>query len=52
VRRDFLVAQAKGPEPQGLAHEFLSFLFTHADTRRTSLESGKAPSDKAHKLRK
>jgi DNA-binding transcriptional LysR family regulator len=36
IRRDFLVAYAKGPEPLGLAHEFLSFLYARAGTRRSS----------------
>jgi DNA-binding transcriptional LysR family regulator len=36
IRRDFLVAYASGPEPQGLALEFRRFLFSRAGARRTS----------------
>jgi DNA-binding transcriptional LysR family regulator len=42
VQRDFLVAYAKGPEPQGLAHEFLSFLYARAGTQRSSLKARRA----------
>jgi DNA-binding transcriptional LysR family regulator len=52
VRRDFLVAQPKGPEPHGLAREFLSFLFARAGARRTPAQSGRSESATAHKTRK
>jgi DNA-binding transcriptional LysR family regulator len=42
VQRDFLVAYVKGPEPQGLAHEFLSFLYARAGTQRSSLKARRA----------
>ncbi|MDR3751184.1 MAG: LysR family transcriptional regulator [Terracidiphilus sp.] len=52
MRREFLIAYAKGPEPQGLAHEFLSFLFARAGMRRTPPEGGKAQAGRVHKIRK
>ena len=42
VQRDFLVAYAKGPEPQGLAHEFLGFLYARAGTQRSPLKARRA----------
>ena len=35
IQREFLVAYASGPEPQGLAVEFRRFLATHAGLQRT-----------------
>jgi len=34
IRRDFLIAYAAGPAPQGLAQEFRRFLFARAGARR------------------
>jgi len=35
IKREFLVTYIKGPEPQGLAHEFRRFLIARAGARRT-----------------
>jgi DNA-binding transcriptional LysR family regulator len=52
VRREFQIAQAKGPEPQGLAREFLSFLFARAGAARTPAQRRGGRSANAHKTRK
>jgi DNA-binding transcriptional LysR family regulator len=36
IRRDFLLAYATGPGPQGLVQEFRRFLFRHAGVRKAS----------------
>jgi DNA-binding transcriptional LysR family regulator len=35
IKRDFLVTYIKGPEPQGLAHQFRRFLIARAGAERT-----------------
>jgi DNA-binding transcriptional LysR family regulator len=35
IKREFLVTYVKGPEPQGLAHEFRRFLIARAGVQRT-----------------
>ncbi|MGA7342884.1 MAG: LysR substrate-binding domain-containing protein [Terracidiphilus sp.] len=40
IHRDFLIASAKGPEPQGLAREFRRFLFSRAGGQRSSNQDG------------
>ena len=37
IRREFLLAYAAGPEPQGLAQEFRRFLFSRASSQRSSI---------------
>jgi DNA-binding transcriptional LysR family regulator len=39
IKREFLLAYAAGPEPQGLAQEFRRFLFSRAGTRRASAKA-------------
>jgi DNA-binding transcriptional LysR family regulator len=39
IKREFLLAYAAGPEPQGLAQGFRRFLFSRAGTRRTSAKA-------------
>ena len=41
IRRDFLLAYASGPAPQGLAQEFRKFLFARAGARRTAAKPAK-----------
>ena len=36
IKREFLLAYAAGPEPQGLGQEFRRFLFSRAGTQRSS----------------
>jgi DNA-binding transcriptional LysR family regulator len=36
IKREFLLAYAAGPEPQGLAQEFRRFLFSRAGTQRST----------------
>ena len=38
MHRDFLIAMAKGPEPQGLAQEFRRFLAARAGARRSGVQ--------------
>jgi DNA-binding transcriptional LysR family regulator len=42
IKREFLIAYIKGPEPQGLAHQFRRFLIARAGAQRT-LEKAKRP---------
>jgi hypothetical protein len=42
IKREFLVAYGKGPEPQGLVHQFRRFLIARAGAQRT-LEKSKRP---------
>jgi len=39
IKREFLLACAAGPEPQGLAQEFRRFLFSRAGTHRASAKA-------------
>jgi DNA-binding transcriptional LysR family regulator len=39
ITREFLITCAKGPEPQGLAHQFRRFLIAQAGVHRTSAKS-------------
>jgi DNA-binding transcriptional LysR family regulator len=39
IRREFLLAFAAGPEPQGLVQEFRRFLFSHAGAHRSSVRT-------------
>jgi DNA-binding transcriptional LysR family regulator len=39
IKREFLLAYAAGPEPQGLAQEFRRFLFSRAGTQRSSIRT-------------
>jgi DNA-binding transcriptional LysR family regulator len=42
IKREFLITYIKGPEPQGLAHQFRRFLIARAGAQRT-LEKAKRP---------
>jgi len=39
IRREFLVTFVKGPEPQGLAHQFRRFLIARAGLQRTLVKA-------------
>lgn len=39
IKREFLVTYVKGPEPQGLAHQFRRFLIARAGAQRTLAEA-------------
>ncbi len=39
IKREFLLAYAAGPEPQGLAQEFRRFLFSRAGAHRSSVRT-------------
>jgi DNA-binding transcriptional LysR family regulator len=39
IKREFLLAYAAGPEPQGLAQEFRRFLFSRAGAQRSSIRT-------------
>ncbi|MFZ1087554.1 MAG: LysR substrate-binding domain-containing protein [Terracidiphilus sp.] len=39
IKREFLVTYVKGPEPQGLAHQFHRFLIARAGVQRTLVKS-------------
>jgi DNA-binding transcriptional LysR family regulator len=39
IKREFLIAYGKGPEPHGLAHQFRSFLIAHAGIQRTTVKA-------------
>ena len=42
IKRQFLVAHASGPEPQGLAFEFRRFIIARAGVQRTSVRPGRS----------
>jgi len=52
VKRDLLIAYPAGPEPIGVALEFLRFLFSHAGAQRTSAGIKRSQSVENHKILK
>jgi DNA-binding transcriptional LysR family regulator len=42
IKREFLIAHVKGPEPQGLAHQFQQFLVARAGVQRTTTKVQRA----------
>jgi len=52
IKREFLVAYASGPEPQGLATEFHRFVTARAGPQRISVRPGDHNLPEAHKNRK
>jgi DNA-binding transcriptional LysR family regulator len=52
IRREFLIASASGPEPQGLAIDFRRFLVARASMERISVRAISSKPAAAHKMRK
>jgi len=52
IKREFLVAHASGPEPQGLAIEFQRFVTARAGFQRASATSTRSGTSGPHKIRK
>ncbi len=52
IKREFLLAYAAGPNPQGLAEDFRSFLFSRAGMKRLSAGLQQQQPASTHKIRK
>jgi DNA-binding transcriptional LysR family regulator len=52
IKREFLVAYASGPEPQGLVIEFYRFVEARAGRQRISVRQRRSQPAGSHKIRK